>query len=96
MRRRSAALPASHGVVSVQHLLAQLAVLDPTGELNVSELVTQQLRPQEALQIRSDKQNNPDQRLWEFHLKSIFDHIFHLQLCHNNISPNEEKIQNYV
>lgn len=45
------ALPASHGVVSVQHLFAQLAVLDPTGELNVSELITQQLRPQEALQV---------------------------------------------
>lgn len=44
-------LPASHGVVSVQHLLAQLAVLDPPGELNVSELITQQLGPQEALQI---------------------------------------------
>lgn len=51
-------IPASHGVVSVQHLLAQLAVLDPTWELNVSELITQQLGPQEALQVSSDKQSN--------------------------------------
>lgn len=43
-------LPASHGVVPVQHLLSQLAVLDPPRELDVSELVTQELRPQEALQ----------------------------------------------
>lgn len=48
-------LPAGHGVVSVQHLFAQLAVLDPTGELNVSELITQQLWPQEALQVSSEK-----------------------------------------
>lgn len=54
------ALPASHGVVSVQHLLAQLAVLDPAGELDVSELVPQQLWPQEALQVSSkiNKQHN--------------------------------------
>lgn len=55
------ALPASHGVVSVQHLFAQLAVLDPTGELNVSELITQQLRPQEALQVSSDTQDEAGQ-----------------------------------
>lgn len=55
------AVPASHGVVSVQHLFAQLAVLDPTGELNVSELITQQLRPQEALQVSSDTQDEAGQ-----------------------------------
>lgn len=43
-------LPSSHGVVSVEHLFAQLAVLDPPRELNVSELVSQELRPQEALE----------------------------------------------
>ena len=42
-------LPASHGVVSVEHLLSQLAVLDPARELNVSKLITQELRLQEAL-----------------------------------------------
>lgn len=43
-------LPAGHGVVSVQHLLSQLTVLDPPRKLNVSELITQQLWPQETLQ----------------------------------------------
>lgn len=60
------ALPASHGVVSVQHLFAQLAVLDPTGELNVSELITQQLRPQEALQVRSGTQDEAGQVIFIF------------------------------
>lgn len=60
------ALPASHGVVSVQHLFAQLAVLDPTGELNVSELITQQLRPQEALQVSSDTQDEAGQVILYF------------------------------
>lgn len=36
-------------MVSVEHLFSQLTVLDPTGELNVSELITQELWPQEAL-----------------------------------------------
>lgn len=36
-------------MVSVEHLFSQLTVLDPTGELNVSELITQKLWPQEAL-----------------------------------------------
>lgn len=42
-------LPAGHSVVSVEHLLSQLAVLDPARELNVSELISQELRPQKAL-----------------------------------------------
>lgn len=46
-------LPAGHGVVSVEHLLSQLAVLDPARELNVSELITQELRPQEPLQTHT-------------------------------------------
>lgn len=44
-----AGLPASHGVVPVEHLFTQLTVLDPAGELDVSELVAQELWPQEAL-----------------------------------------------
>lgn len=50
MIKKDSGLPASHGVVSVEHLFAQLTVLDPTRELNVSELVTQELWPQEALE----------------------------------------------
>lgn len=50
----SIGLPAGHGVVSVEHLLAQLTVLDPTRELNVSELITQELWPQEALQSHTE------------------------------------------
>ena len=38
-------------MVSVEHLFSQLAVLDPARELNVSELVTQELWPQEALVV---------------------------------------------
>lgn len=49
IKKGSPGLPASHGVVSVEHLFTQLAVLDPAGELDVSELVSQELRPQEAL-----------------------------------------------
>lgn len=49
-------LPAGHGVISVEHLLPQLAVLDPARKLNVSELITQELRPQEALQAHINTQ----------------------------------------
>lgn len=48
-------LPASHGVVSVEHLFAQLTVLDPSRELNVSELIAQELWPQEALEWHTKK-----------------------------------------
>lgn len=37
-------------MVSVEHLFTQLTVLDPTRELNVSELISQELWPQEALE----------------------------------------------
>lgn len=49
-------LPAGHGVVSEQHLLAQLLVLDPPGELHVCEVITQQLWPKEALQGHTEPQ----------------------------------------
>lgn len=42
-------LPARHGMISVEHLFPQLTMLDPTGELNMSELITQEFWPQEAL-----------------------------------------------
>ena len=44
------AVPAVHALVSVQHLLPQLLGLDPAGELEVCELLSQQLRSQERLQ----------------------------------------------
>lgn len=47
--RRVGGLPAVHVLVSVQHLPPQLLGLDPTGELEVGELLPQQLRPQERL-----------------------------------------------
>lgn len=56
-RSQAGSLPAGHGVVSVEHLLAQLAVLDPARELHVSELVPQQLRPQEALEGQTKQEH---------------------------------------
>lgn len=47
--RRMNVLPATHGVVSVEHLLAKLTVLDPARELNVCELISQKFGPQEPL-----------------------------------------------
>lgn len=46
-------LPASHCVVSVEHLLAEFLVLDASGEFNMCKLVPKQLRFEEAL----DKSN---------------------------------------
>lgn len=42
-------LPAVHALVTVQHLLPQLLVLDPPGELEVRELVSQQFGSQKPL-----------------------------------------------
>lgn len=61
--KKDSGLPASHGVVSVEHLFAQLTVLDPTRELNVSELVTQELWPQEALEWHKIEQVTSNYRI---------------------------------
>lgn len=55
--RSCASLPAGHGVVSEEHLLAQLTVLDPARELHVSELISQQLWPQEALEGQTQQEH---------------------------------------